>query len=630
MSAQASSTIITFSVDMATNLANGTFNPPPPAGTGSDAVSVFGSFNGYANPGLILYQEGSSTVFTNSYNDTSDANGNTVAYRFLENGNAEPLSCYDNRAAHLPATSGASLVLPTPYYGGNGPVVAINVKFQVDMSEEIELGNFNPGAGNTVVIAGSMNGWSPTAGTQYVLTNDPSISVTNNNFTPPLIDHNVYTVTVPVTTCANGGTGSGGLAVTNEIQEWQYVEMPQYSWGGAGPANNDQSGNRFFLDNTNQVLPLVTFNDSLFTPLAKVTLNLDMSTIARFDTNFVPNSITAWGTFNGWAGGVALTNSQSAANTNLYSATVSMGEGTSYVLQYRYTNSYVGGWVYDYAQDGGPNSANNNAYRRIIDLPITSTVLVTNFPAVYFNDLSPNDCLPADTAVTFSVDMNNAVGTEGHGFDPIGDSVYLNGSFAGASPSQPNGGVPQNWYEWSGGPNLVSAPAGFEMIEEGDGTIYTNTIVLPAGTPVALSYQYGIDPGSFYGGPTEDEAAPSTVHYRGVRTPGANPYVLPTDIFTSQPYVEPFFSTGNIGANGSLAGGNLSVGSPVAGKVPVTWLGRPGANLQATTNVVSGPWQNLPATDGTKWTTGLESTNGFVSQTNWPAGAQTFFRLVKP
>lgn len=82
ITAQASSTILTFSVDMATNLADGTFNPPPPAGTGSDVVSVFGSFNGYANPGLVLVQAGNSTIFTNSYDDTSDANGTTVAYRF--------------------------------------------------------------------------------------------------------------------------------------------------------------------------------------------------------------------------------------------------------------------------------------------------------------------------------------------------------------------------------------------------------------------------------------------------------------------------------------------------------------------------------------------------------------------
>ena len=31
------------------------------------------------------------------------------------------------------------------------------------------------------------------------------------------------------------------------------------------------------------------------------------------------------------------------------------------------------------------------------------------------------------------------------------------------------------------------------MIEQGSSGIYTNTIIIPKGTPVALSYQYGMD-----------------------------------------------------------------------------------------------------------------------------------------
>jgi hypothetical protein len=61
----------------------------------------------------------------------------------------------------------------------------------------------------------------------------------------------------------------------------------------------------------------------------------------------------------------------------------------------------------------------------------------------------------------------------------------------------------------------------------------------------------------------------------------------------------------------------------------VSWLGRPGAHLQACANL-AGAWQDLTATDGTNWTTGFSSTNGFVSVTNWPATDKTFFRLVKP
>src|SRR5579859_7490234 len=135
LNVQAASTLISFSVDMATNLANGTFNPPAPDGTGTDILAVGGTFNGWG--ALQLFREGSSTVFTNTYNDTSDANGNVVSYRFKVNGNYESTASWDNRAAHLPATSGASLVLPTPYYGDVGPGEVINVTFRVDMSEEI-------------------------------------------------------------------------------------------------------------------------------------------------------------------------------------------------------------------------------------------------------------------------------------------------------------------------------------------------------------------------------------------------------------------------------------------------------------------------------------------------------------
>jgi hypothetical protein len=226
--------------------------------------------------------------------------------------------------------------------------------------------------------------------------------------------------------------------------------------------------------------------------------------------------------------------------------------------------------------------------------------------------------------------MNGAVGTDAHPFAVGSDNVYINGMFAGATPSEPSAayGTSQFWYGWSQGLEPESAPAGYQMIQAGSSAIYTNTIIIPRGTPVALSYQYGMDYVDA-GGPVENECATNLVHYRGVRSTQFNPYVMPTDTFSTNPYVEPFFSTGNIGANGSVAGGNLTVGTPVAGKVPVSWLGRPGANLQSASSL-NGPWQNIPATDGTNWTVGNSSTNGFVSVTNWPSSGNIFFQLVKP
>ena len=617
MAARASNTTLIFSVNMATNLANGTFNPPAPGGSGTDVVDVRGAFNGWAP--LPLVEQGDSSVWTNSYDDTGTL-ATTFDYKFYLNGNGETTACYDNRTGMRPATNGATLVLPTHYYGDVGPGTTISVKFQVDMSEEIELGHFQPLNGDTLVVAGSFNGWSTSAGTPWVLTNDPSIVVTNNNFSPAVVEHNVYTVTTPITQCSS----LPGLPAVNASQDFKYVEMPGGSWESSGSADSNDNGNRWLVETGSQTLPLVSFSDTPYAPLATVTLKVDLSTVAKYDANWVPNSVTAWGSFNGWSGPVTMTNNLSAPNTNLYSATTTMGEGSAFVLQYRYTNTVVGGWVYDYAQNGGPVPTNNNNYRRIINLPVTSTVLTTNFPVVYFNDLAPNDVLPVATPVVFSVDTAGAVGTEGYPFNPSSDGLYINGNFANA------GGYPGAWYTWSGGVNPVAAPPGFQMTEVGTSTIYTNIFILPAGTPIALSYQYGIDPSSANLGPVEDETASGDIHYRVVRATKFNPYTFATDIFTSQPYDEPLLSVGNINAIGNVAGGNLTVGPAAGGTVPVSWLGRPGATLQVSASLAGGVWQNIPATDGTNWTAGFSSTNGFVSVTNWPAGGNAVFRLVKP
>jgi hypothetical protein len=632
MTAQASSTLITFSVDESSNLVNGTFNPSAPAnvggtpygGTGTNQVYARGTFNGWGAY-LPLVQAGSGPVYTNTVDDTSDANGGNLSYIYHDdvNGDEGPAD-WANRTAYLPTNSGASLVLPTPFFNDIGPATTANVKFQVDMSQQINFGQFHPHSGDTVVIAGSFQGWNISAGAPWVLTNDPSILVTNNNFSPPVIESNVYTATEAITLNAR----YSGKATINCAEDFKYVIMPEANWDSPSYPNADSGGNRFFTEG-NQTLPLVNFNDAPYTSAANVTLNVDMSGVIRYDTNYVPNSVTVWGTFNGWSSGIPMT-SNPAPNTNIFSSTaITMPEGVANIIQVRYTNSLVAAnnptaaWVYDYVND---SVLNNNA-RRTITLPVTTTTLNTNAPSFYFLDLALDDYLPKATPVLFSVNMNGAVATNGYVFNPSSDSVYINGMFA-------NGGgtpYPQTWYPWSGGINPVSAPPGYQMIREGSTTIYTNTIIILAGTPVALSYQYGMDPSSLNGGPLEDEAPSGANHFRVVRSTAVNLYTMPADAFTNQPYQEPLFAPGNIYEGmGTLAGGNLTVGTPVAGAIPVSWLGRPGAHLQSATSV-NGPWADIWATDGTNWTSGVNTTNGLMSVTNrLAASGTTFFRLVKP
>ena len=612
MTAHAQNSYITFSVDESTNIANGSLVP------GTDFVYVRGTFDGWAYPGTQLYQVGSTSVYTNTIDDTStqDQTDGNVNYIFADTVNGgEHGGDYQNRMAYLPPGNNASIVLSTPYYDDNGPNSTAMVTFQVDMSEEIELGHFNPGSGDTVVVAGSFNGWSPTAGPSWVLTNNPKILVTNNNFNPPLIESNVWTLTAAIT--ADDDTANSGNSPTNCAQEFKYVEMPEYGWDSPNYPNQDpDSGNRFFAAYS-QSLPLVNFNDAPVAPLANVTLNVDMSGAAFSDPNYIPNSTVVWGTFNNWANGVNMTNNPSAANPNVYSTVLSVPEDTSILYQVRYTNSAINNFVYDFADD----EVFNNNMRRTFTLPITARLLNTNIPVFYFNDLAVNDYLPTATPVLFSVDMNGAVGTDGHVFEAGVDSVYINGSFI-------NLGYPQNFYTWSTGIFGIPAPNDpeYQMVQQGSSTIYTNTLTLPAGTPVLLAYQYGMDIGSSAGGPAEDEAASGVNHVRAVRSTVSPRYVMPTDTFTNAPYAEPYFSQPNLWGTGSATGGNLSIGTPAAGKVPVSWLGRPGAHLQAATSL-TGAWQDLFATDGTNWSSGYSSTNGLVSVTNWTDTGNSYFRL---
>ena len=573
-------TLVTFSVDMSTNILLGTFIP------GTDTVSARGTFNGYGTFDLV--QAGSSTVYTNTVDDTTDPNGGELQYKFYDSNAGSPgwenTASGQNRCALLPTNSGASLVLPTAFYSDDGAPVANNVNFQVDVAQQVALGNFTPGT-SYVEVRGLFNGWT---GGVTLLTNDPTILRTNQ-----------YGVTSNVWVGSYLVTNSPGGA-----EAFKYVLQPGTFWDAPSPANADGGGNRYFA-NVAQTLPLVNFADEPYAPIVQVTFNVDMS-IQTLSGAFSNYPAYLAGSFNNWGTTTTLlTNNPSAPNTNIYSATVVLGYNSTVYYKFTYQNN---GTVWENpATVGGGN-------RTCIVPPVPGT----NVPTVYFSDLLPDDVFLAPTPVTFELNMTNAVGYStnvggGHVFDPSSDNVYINGQFA-------NNG---NWYAWGGGINPAPAPPGNQMMEQGLTTIYTNTIIVPPGTPVGFAYKYGMDPGGVNGGPLDDEAGFGLNHLRVVRTTVNLPYTMPGDTFGYQ-YQEPFFNYG------STAGGDLTIGPASGGSIPVTWLGRPGAHLQVGTSLSGGSWQDIVATDGTNWTLGYSSTNGFVSQTNWPASGNAFFRLVKP
>ncbi len=610
--APAASSIVTFSVDMSVQIGLGAFVP------GTDTVSARGTFNNWNTYNLTNDPSGPApTVYSGTVNDTTNPNGGVETYKFYNSHNGQwddgaVNSTGKNRAARLPATPGASLVLPTVYFGDAGPQVTNTVTFQVNMAQQINAGLFNTNS-QTVYARGTFNSW----GLSFPLTNDPSILTTNN---AGLVTSNVYVGTYEVP--------SG----TNTSVQFKYAFDPGGAW--ETPAANNQvgggDGNRFFLNTGNQALPLVDYNDVPYSAIVNndVTFQVDM-TAQIFAGRFNPANgdlVEVRGAFNSWGFGaqplIYLTNNASAANTNIYSAKVRIVDTKGSQQAYKFTIDNPGvNWESSSPKLSTPDSGPND-YNRVFNLTtVVGSVVATTMPVVLWDDKKVNDYLPAATLVTLTVDMNGAVGTDGHVFDPAKDTVWVNGQFANWN------GQAGNWYPWWATNNLSAAPPELQMLENPIGSgIYSNQVLIPKGTPVGFSYKYGIGYETVEAGPAvgpfDDEALGGQDHFRVVRSTVGGAYQMARDKFGNQNR-EPLFSAT---AKGD---GQLAVSAPAGGVAPVKWLGRPGAHLQSSSSA-SGPWTDHPNTDGSSWSSGTASANGLVSVTNWPAAGDKFFRLVNP
>jgi hypothetical protein len=573
---------------------------------GTHQVSARGSFNGWGLTYLTNDPASANpNVYTGTAVDTSDPNPGTVGYKYYNSSGLGSNGGWDdgclngtsaNRPLRLPGASGGTVDLPAVFFGDAGPQQTSPVTFRVNMAQKINVGAFVPGTG-AVYVRGTLNGWG---GTAYSLTNDPSIMTTNST---GLVTSNVYVGTYSVT----GGTNSGAL--------YKYVFT-----GTSGDTWEDETiihstnlvaANRFFQLNDG-VLPLVDFNDLPYSPLATntITLQVDM-TAEQFAGNFNPgagDTVSLRGDFNNWSSGVHLTNNPSAPNTNVYKGTIVVTNSVNAPVNYKFTYTTGSGENYEGPQpkwstpDGGPPYHN-----RVYFVQNGASML----PVIYFDDLRPGDLLPVDTRVSFAVDMNGAVGTDSHVFNAgAGDVVFINGDFAG-------------WYPWYGGVNPADAPAQYQLFSSGGG-IYTNSFLLTKGTTLNRNYRYGLgfDNGSGVHGAVDDDTAGSANRTRVVRTTATGSYAMPVDKFGSahnEPYFNPL----------ARSDGQLQVGTPSGGALAVKWLGRPGVHLQSSDSLTRS-WTDYWETDGTNWTTGMNSTNGFVSVTNWPSAGSQNFRLANP
>jgi hypothetical protein len=554
-------TLVTFQVDMTQQIALGNFTP------GANVVNARGFFNGWGTSALTNNPSGSNTnLYSGTFDNTADPNGGVMNYKYcIDSGGWESTTgCGgggDNRTAGLPATSGASLVLPIVYFNNALPSltpVTDNITFQVDMTQQIAVGNFQPGT-SVVYVRGSYNGW---AGTGTAMTNDPAASNTN-----------LFSMTIAATD------------VPLNLQHFKYFIDTGNNWENPSDLNKDCTGNRFvnmLETNGDIILPPVYFADLPPAPPITniVTFSVDMSVQAALG-HFAAgtDTVECRGSFNNWnAGAFVLTNDAAAVTSNLYSGTLAIiVPPTSISYKFWDSNPAAGNNGYESPSSTG---GGNRPYSLV-----NSNASLT-IPTVYYADLtSTADFLTEDTLVTFTVSMTNAMTTGGIPFNPVTDRVYLNGDW-----------IP--WWAW-GDPLEPYVPYELTNGPSGD-QLYSGTFLIPKGNSLLLTYKFSING-------ADNELAPYVNHVRYVRYMGN--YTMPLDTFGT-PVTEP-----QLGA--------VTIGAPSGGYVPVSWVGLPSAYLQTATSVI-GSWANHPETSAYGSSSGIYSTNYPMS------GEAIYFRAVKP
>ncbi len=450
--------------------------------------------------------------------------------------------------------TGAALALLTTIAGH----AQTYVTFSVDMSA---LGT--PGA---VYVNGSFNGWG-TPGSPVLVNNGSDVWT------------NTLEITDPPGTVEQfkfwNDTYSGN---------WESIPNRQFELGAANTPT------------TPQVLVPQAFNvNTLPVPIQYVTFQVDMSLQVQ-EANFANgtggqpapgDSITVSGDFEGWNGGLPLTNnpSLSGSASNIYSAVCPVAfYPPSFGINYKFRMN--GGWE-------SPVSFHGNNR--------TATVTPNEvLPLVNYNDVGVHDLVYSPITVTFTLYMpNGTIDDVGYPFNAASDTLWINGDFL-------------NWEGGSWPGPIGNFPGANQMIEVGTSDYYTNSFVIPAGNSIYLNYKYSIDS-------QDDENASGTNHIREIRSFGPT-YSFPVDSWSwtatqqgTAPYPNPGITSTNIVEPDF---GYLAIQPPSAGELPITWLGRPGVILQNTANL-TGSWNSDSGTDATQ-------------STNWPnAGGNEFFRLLK-
>ena len=525
-------------------------------------VDVRGAINNWSGGSTLL--NNGANVYTNTFTVVGAA-ADKFQYKFTFStpagvtwednnpppGAGQPPDEGNNRVLLL---VGGAQTLPVVPFFAPSVTLPINlpmnsVTYRVDMTEQIQLGNFTPEALDSVAVTGGLLVWNWGAGT--VLTNDPALLGAASN---------IYSAVIEVPGYPGAVGGDYKFRMNGGWEETAFGTNRNYQIVG-GP----------------QVLPVSLYYDQ--TPGAVTNANV------TFQVDLTPQVITGGFTNGVSTVGVAghmistswptepMTNDPSLSGnaSNVYSTTISISVPSGSVptttvgLPFRYKFRADGGW-----ESAAIYGVNGNKDRRFL---VTGGDQV--LPLVTYQDASLCDLVQHATEVTVLLHLTNGTpDNAGVPFDKANDVIYLNGEFI-------NWNAPSYWNTEL--PQMTNNPVGSDY--------YQQTYVLPAGRSVAQVFKFGVS-GPAHSG-IDNEAANGANHKAYIRN-------------TSSAFTLPMAEFGSLFAatREEPAFGNLAAGRSSGGTVPITWLGAPCVTLQSRSSLSAGPWIDHPTTDAkgsTNW-----------------------------
>ncbi len=328
---------------------------------GANGVHVAGAFQGWDPSATALADTNSDGIYSVTI-DTFTA-GDTYEYKYV-NGNAwggDEFQGGSNRSITIPDTN---TVLPPYCFNSLILCSEVNVTFNVDM-------NFEVVSANGVHVAGSFQGWDPSA--TEMLDGDGD---------------GVYSVTLAIT--------------SGDTVEYKFVNGN--AWGG------DEANNRsLVIGSADMLLPEVCFNSADPCDYSAVgvwvTFQVDMSYQIINETDGVHIA----GSFQGWD--PAATELSDTDGDMIYEVTLDILEAAGDSVYYKYVNGD------EWGED------ENIGADRLLVVPDTTTVIV----APCYGSPDPCPTPPDSVNVTFVVDMlYETVSTNG---------VHVAGNFQGWDPA---------------------------------------------------------------------------------------------------------------------------------------------------------------------------------------------------